>query len=66
MRSVRIVVVDCELRHLLLVTAVRTCVTASKKKNLEAVEVLTSMTTLAAMTARKPMMFITRMQFRMM
>jgi hypothetical protein len=41
-------------------------VTASKKKNLDATEVLTSMTMLAAMTARKATMFITRMPLRMM
>jgi hypothetical protein len=41
-------------------------VTASKKKNFEETEVLTSMTTLAAITARNPMMFIARMPFRMM
>jgi hypothetical protein len=41
-------------------------VTASKKKNLDATEVLTSMTMLAAMTARKATTFITRMPFRMM
>jgi hypothetical protein len=41
-------------------------VTASKKKNFEETEVLTSMTTLAAITARNPMIFIARMPFRMM
>lgn len=52
--------------NILLVMAVKTCPTASKKKNLEATEVLTSMTTLAVMIARKPMIFKTRMPLRMM
>ena len=51
---------------LLAVIAVRTCVTASKKKNFVPTDVLTSITTDAVMMARKPMMFITRMTLRMM
>lgn len=47
-------------------TAVMTWLTPSKKKNLETMKVLTSMTELAAMTARRPIMFITRMTLRIM
>jgi hypothetical protein len=38
-----------------------TCSQASKKKNLETTKVLTSMTELAAMTANRAIMLITRM-----
>lgn len=41
------------------------CVAASKKKNLETVKVLTTMTKLAAMTASRLVMFIARITFRM-
>lgn len=67
--------------RLLLVIAVTTWLTASKKKNLspsadvlriersphtfDAVLVLTSMTTLAAITASNPVMFMTLIPFRM-
>ena len=53
------------LDDLLLVMAVRTWLTASKKKNFEETEVFTSMTILPAMTASSPMMFMTRMPLRM-
>lgn len=52
--------------NVLLVPAVTTCETASKKYSFVSVEILTSMTMLAAMTAMKAMMFITRMPLRMM
>ena len=55
---------DYLVDNLLPVIAVRTWLTASKKKNLDAVDVLTNMTTLAAMTARRPTMFIQRMTLR--
>jgi len=48
------------------VIAVRTWLRASKKKNLVPTDVLASMTTLAAITARKPMMFRIRMPLSMM
>lgn len=50
--------------HLLLILATTTWVTASKKKNLLTTNVLTSMTAQAAMTARREMMFMTLMTFR--
>ena len=56
----------CHVRHLLLMTMVKTWPTASKKKNLVFIVVLTSITTLAAITANRPMMFMTRMPLRMM
>lgn len=46
------------------VTAVKTWLTASKKKNFDATDVLTNINTLAVTTANRPMMFITRMQLR--
>lgn len=49
------------LRH-----AVIMWLTASKKKNLETTKVLTSMTTLATITARRPIMFMTRITLRTM
>ncbi len=52
--------------NLLLERAVMTCVAPSKKKNLETVKVLTTMTMLAAMTASKQTMLIPRRIFRMM
>ena len=68
--------------YLLAVTAVMMWLTASKKKNCEAcepqskhmpemhtfepVEVLTSMTTLAVVTARKEVMFMALIALRMM
>ena len=48
------------MEDLQLKPAVRTLLTASKKKNLETTKVLTSMTELAAMTASRAMMFMTR------
>lgn len=41
-------------------------VTPSKKKNFETTKVLTSMTKLAATTAKRAIMFITRMMLRTM
>jgi hypothetical protein len=49
----------------LLVRAVMMCVAASKKKNLEIVKVLTTMTMEAIITATKLVMFIARMMLRM-
>ena len=46
--------------------AVMTWVTASKKKNLDATEVLTSITTEAVMTASNATMLRPRMTFKMM
>ena len=46
--------------------AVMTWLTPSKKKNFETTKVLTSMTTLAAMTARREMMLRTRITFKTM
>lgn len=43
-----------------------TWLTPSKKKNLETTKVLTSITVLAAMTARRAIMFTTRKMFRTM
>lgn len=50
----------------MLVTVVMTWLTASKKKNLDIIDVLTSITTLAEMTAMRTIMFITRRILRMM
>ena len=49
-----------------LASAVRTWLTASKKKKADLVDVLMSMTTLAATTRRNPMMLSARMMLRMM
>jgi len=54
------------LVHLLPVIAVKTWLTASKKKKFDSSEVFTSMTTLAVTTASKLMMFIALMPLRMM
>ena len=54
------------LVHLLPVIAVKTWLTASKKKKFDSSEVFTSMTTLAVTTARRLIMFMTLMPFRMM
>ncbi len=43
-----------------------TWLTPSKKKNLDTTKVLTSITLLAAMTAVRPMMFMTRRVLRIM
>ena len=40
--------------------------TASKKKNFEATEVFTSMTIAPAITVSRPMIFMTRMPFKIM
>ena len=50
----------------LLTHPVMRWVTPSKKKNFETTKVLTSMTKLAATTARRAIMFITRMVLRTM
>jgi hypothetical protein len=52
--------------HILLEMAVITWPRASKKKRWVKTDVLTSMTILAVMTARKAIMFNTRRPFRMM
>lgn len=49
---------------LLAKIAVTTWLTASKKKNLDTTKVFTSITELAAMTAIRPIMFITRIALR--
>ena len=49
-----------------LKAAVMTWLTASKKKNLETMKVLISITELAAMTATRQIMFMTRIALRMM
>ena len=51
--------------NLLPKLAVITWLTASKKKNLDTMKVLTSMTKLAAMTASRQMILSTRIVFRM-
>lgn len=50
--------------YILLRLAVTTWPIASKKKNLLTTKVFTSITELAAMTAKKHMMFRTRMMFK--
>lgn len=55
-----------EMKDLLLKAAVITWLTASKKKNLETIKVLTSMEKEPMMTARRPMMFMARIMLRMM
>ncbi len=52
--------------YLLEIKAAMTWLTPSKKKNLETMKVLTSMNVLAATTATRAIMFITRMALRIM
>ena len=53
-------------KYVLLRDAVITWLTPSKKKNWETTKVLTSMTREAATTAKRAIMFITRMVLRIM
>ena len=55
-----------ENRYLLLKAAVTTWLTASKKKNLDTMKVLTSIEKLATITAKRAMMLQPRMMLRMM